>query len=120
MGLRTLDRADPKYVGRFEGDLMSRDGAYHNGTVWPWLIGAYAEAVLRAGDFGLPARAEARSAIRHLLGYLDGPSAGQVAEIFDGDFAPHHPQRPDGCYFQAWSVAELLRVLTLLSRPDGK
>jgi glycogen debranching enzyme len=120
MGLRTLDRADPKYVGRFEGDLMSRDGAYHNGTVWPWLIGAYAEAVLRAGDFGLPARAEARSAIRHLLGYLDGPSSGQVAEIFDGDFAPHHPQRPDGCYFQAWSVAELLRVLTLLSRPDGK
>jgi len=120
MGMRTLDRADPKYVGRFEGDLMSRDGAYHNGTVWPWLIGAYAEAVLRAGDFGLPARAEARSAIRHLLGYLDGPSSGQVAEIFDGDFAPHHPQRPDGCYFQAWSVAELLRVLTLLSRPDGK
>lgn len=119
MGLRTLDRADPRYVGRFEGDLMKRDAAYHNGTVWPWLIGAYAEGVLRAGDFADAARAEARGSIRHLLGYLDGPSAGSVAEVFDGDDTPGGSQRPDGCMFQAWSVAELLRVLSLISQHRG-
>jgi glycogen debranching enzyme len=115
MGLRTLDPEDPGYKGRFEGDLMARDGAYHNGTVWPWLIGPYAEAVLRVGGFSAEARAQARSAIAPLMAALDGFSSGQLAEIFDGDGTPEHPQRPDGCFAQAWSIAELLRVNTLLA-----
>lgn len=115
MGLRTLDPSDPGYRGRFEGDLMSRDAAYHNGTVWPWLIGAYAEAVLRVGNFSPAARDEARSAIAPLLSALDGSSSGQLAEVFDGDGTPGSPQRPDGCMAQAWSIAELLRVSVLLA-----
>ncbi len=114
MGLRTLDPADPGYKGRFEGDLMARDGAYHNGTVWPWLIGPYAEAVLRLGNFSAEVKAEARAAISPLLAAVDGFSAGQLAEVFDGDFTAKSPQRPDGCFAQAWSIAELLRVSLLL------
>lgn len=115
MGLRTLDPGDPGYKGRFEGDLMARDGAYHNGTVWPWLIGPYAEAVLRVGEFSADAKAEAGRAIAPLLAAVDGYSAGQLAEIFDGDHAPNAPQRPDGCFAQAWSIAELLRVSLLVA-----
>lgn len=115
MGLRTLDPASPRYRGRFEGDLMSRDGAYHNGTVWPWLLGPYAEAVLRAGDFSNEAREEARAALQPLLSSLDGTSAGSLPEVYDGDHTPAHPQRPDGCMMQAWSVAEPLRIAAMLA-----
>ena len=109
-GLRTLDPDDPGYQGRYEGDLMQRDGAYHNGTVWPWLIGPYCEAVLRINDFSDPARDEVRRTIRPLLGELDRGCLNQIAEIYDGS----EPHRPSGCPAQAWSVAELLRVQTLL------
>ncbi|MHC5023828.1 MAG: amylo-alpha-1,6-glucosidase [Planctomycetota bacterium] len=109
-GLRTLDREDPEYRGRYEGDLMQRDAAYHNGTVWPWLIGPFAEAILRAGDFSDAARAEARQVIQPLLAALDVGCLGQLAEVYDGD-APH---RPSGCPAQAWSMAEVLRLHALV------
>jgi predicted glycogen debranching enzyme len=109
-GLRTLDPADPDYRGRFEGDLMQRDAAYHNGTVWPWLIGPYCEAVLRVGEFGDKAKAEVREVIEPLIGELDRGCLNQIAEVYDGD----ESQRAAGCPAQAWSVAEVLRVLALL------
>lgn len=114
-GVRTLDPADPGYVGRYRGDMMARDGAYHNGTVWPWLIGAYAEAVLRAGGFSDSASAEARASIEPLLAVLRGTGLGQLPEIYDGDDSVDEPRAPDGCPAQAWSVAEPLRILTLLN-----
>ena len=110
-----LDPADPGYIGRYRGDMMARDGAYHNGTVWPWLIGAYAEAVLRAGGFSENSRTEARASIEPLLAVLRGVGLGQLPEIYDGDGTPDEPRSPDGCPAQAWSVAEPLRILAMLS-----
>lgn len=109
VGLRTLSPGDPAYAGRYRGDMFERDGAYHNGTVWPWLIGPYCEAVLRLGGFSDAAKALARDAVTPLLEHLEGPGLGQIPEVYDGD----EPRRPDGCPAQAWSVAEVLRILML-------
>ena len=114
-GIRTLDPADGGYIGRYSGDMMDRDGAYHNGTVWPWLIGAYAEAVLRAGVFSEESRAEARASIEPLLAVARGVGLGQLPEIYDGDTSAREPRSPDGCPAQAWSVAEPLRILAMLN-----
>ncbi len=109
-GLRTLSPDHRDYIGRFEGDMRRRDQAYHNGTVWPWLIGPYCEALLRSEDFSPAAKDEVRRVIAPLIESLNSGCLGQIAEVYDGD-APH---RPAGCPAQAWSVAEVLRVLTML------
>ncbi len=113
-GLRTLDPAHPAYKDRFEGDLFARDAAYHQGTVWPWLIGPYCEATLRMGGLTDDAKREVMDVIRPLLAVIDasdeGTCAGQIAEVYDGD----PPHRPSGCPAQAWSVAEVLRVLAMV------
>jgi glycogen debranching enzyme len=102
VGLRTLAPSDPHYLGRYGGDQRSRDGAYHQGTVWPWLIGAYVRAHLHVyGD-----RARARALLDGLVDALDGYALGTLGEIFEGD-APHEPV---GTIAQAWSVAELVRA----------
>ena len=111
-GLRTLDREDPQYQGRYEGDMFQRDSAYHQGTVWPWLIGPYCEAVLRVGEFSDVAKDEVRQTLQPLIGELDRGCVGQLAEVYDGD-APH---RPSGCPAQAWSIAEVLRIMMLLGK----
>jgi predicted glycogen debranching enzyme len=107
-GLRTLALGDPAYVGVYAGDRRSRDGAYHQGTSWAWLMGAYAEAIERVtGD-----RAAALSVLRPFEAHLADAGQGSISEIFDGD-APH---RARGCPAQAWSVAEVLRAWRLLAR----
>ncbi|MBX3379424.1 MAG: glycogen debranching enzyme family protein [Phycisphaeraceae bacterium] len=120
-GLRTLSPHDPHYIGRFEGPLFERDRAYHNGTVWPWLLGPFAEAILRCGGFSASSKAEARRVIQPLFEMVapaagGGPALGQIPEIYDGDDSPDRPRRPDGCFAQAWSVAECLRVWLLTSQ----
>ncbi|MFN7020429.1 MAG: amylo-alpha-1,6-glucosidase [Phycisphaerales bacterium] len=117
-GLRTLDPADPRYRARYEGDLFHRDGAYHNGTAWPWLLGPMAEAVMRSEAFSAESRDMARRILRPIIDTLTAlpPEPGaclrQIAEIYDGG----EPQRPQGCPAQAWSVAEALRVWQLSER----
>ncbi len=111
-GMRTLSPEDPGYIGRFKGDMMQRDGAYHNGTVWPWPIGAYCDAVLRVGGHSEAARDEAARALRGLVDDLSSGCLGQIAEVYDGD----PPRDQEGCCGQAWSVAEVLRVLDRVSR----
>lgn len=111
-GLRTLAPGSDGYCARYEGDMWSRDRAYHNGTVWPWLIGSYVEALLRAGEFSDESRAEARLALRALEESLRSGCLGQIAEVYDAD----PPRRPDGCPAQAWSVAELIRARALIDR----
>jgi predicted glycogen debranching enzyme len=101
-GLRSLAPGEPGYVGHYGGDPLSRDGAYHQGTVWGWLLGPFALAQLRVnGD-----RAAALRTLRPLGRQVYSFGLGTVGEIFDGDA----PLAPCGCIAQAWTVAELLRV----------
>jgi predicted glycogen debranching enzyme len=110
-GLRTLAPGDPAYHGRYEGTMPARDAAYHQGTVWPWLLGHYGEAYLKVNKHSKKAQAYLRKLIRAFLKrHLFEAGLGCVSEVFDGD----SPQRPDGCISQAWSTAELIRLLTLL------
>lgn len=124
-GLRTLDPNDAHYKGSFWGPLFDRDAAYHQGTVWPWLMGSYVEAELRLGEAegrGAEAATEGRRALAGLLGELDGWYPGTIAEVFDGDPTPGprgRPRWPAGCIAQAWSVAETLRALRLVARVEG-
>lgn len=105
-GLRSLAPTDPRYRGRYEGDPRSRDEAYHEGTVWPWLMGPFITAYMKVNGDNHTARQRAAAWLEGFRGYVHEAGLGQVPEIFDGD-APH---RPRGCIAQAWSVAELLRA----------
>ncbi|MGE3165942.1 MAG: amylo-alpha-1,6-glucosidase [Planctomycetota bacterium] len=105
VGLRTLDPEDPRYRGRCEGSQRERDLAYHQGTVWPWLLGPYVDAVA-AVEGATAARAAAASIVDGFRGHMDRACWGHVSEIFDGA-EPHYAR---GAPAQAWSVAELLRI----------
>jgi glycogen debranching enzyme len=112
IGLRSLAPGEPGYTGRYEGGVRARDGAYHQGTVWPWLLTAFVEGWLRARGNSAAAHGEAHGRfLAPLLAHLDEHGLGHVSEIADGD-APH---RPNGCPFQAWSVGEALRLAALLA-----
>jgi predicted glycogen debranching enzyme len=116
-GLRTLSPHDPNYHARYGGDPRSRDSAYHQGTVWPWLLGPFLTAYVRVHGSSPEARDRARRFLEPLRGHLWQAGVGQISEIFDGD-PPHHPA---GCIAQAWSVAEVLRTYVedgLGKRPD--
>jgi predicted glycogen debranching enzyme len=110
VGLRTLNRADPRYRGRLAGPQHERDLAYHNGTVWPWLLGPYVDAVVRVRG-----PAAATGLVDGILAHLSEAGIGTISEIFDGD-APHTPR---GCIAQAWSVAEVIRVLARTAAEGG-
>lgn len=110
MGVRTLAPGQRGYRGRYRGGPEERDSAYHNGTVWPWPVGAYVEASLRAEGFCAASKERARRELTPLVEALSDGCVGQVGEVFDGD-GPD--QRPGGCPAQAWSVAETLRALVL-------
>ena len=112
-GLRTLSPADPAYRGRYRGSATDRDAAYHQGTVWPWLLGPFGEAALRVAK---DVEKEREFLKRHLRSFLQNhlreAGIGSVSEVFDGD----PPHRPGGCIAQAWSVAELIRLFLLLQK----
>ncbi|HTR49348.1 MAG TPA: amylo-alpha-1,6-glucosidase [Kofleriaceae bacterium] len=106
-GPRSLAPGDPRYRGRYTGDGPSRDRCYHNGPVWPWLAGAFVEAWLRVRGGTPAAKREARTQfVEPLLARRELAGLGHLPEICDGD-APHAPR---GCPFQAWSLAEALRI----------
>ncbi|MBN2340127.1 MAG: glycogen debranching enzyme family protein [Deltaproteobacteria bacterium] len=107
LGLRTLSPSDSKYIGTYSGGPVQRDAAYHSGTVWPWLIGHYVEALLKLDrKKNLDVVEEIIEAFR---AHLNRDGLGSVSEIFDGDV----PSTGHGCPSQAWSVAELLRLINL-------
>ncbi len=112
-GLRSLDPADPGYHPRYGGDRRSRDGAYHQGTVWGWLHGAYLDALLRYE--GAAGRKEARSLLLGWREHLAEGCLGQGAEIFDAE----PPFAPRGCPAQAWTVAELIRTARALREVEA-
>ena len=105
-GLRTLSPSDPQYRGRYTGGPVERDGAYHQGTVWPWLMGPFLRAYLKVHDGSPAARDQATLWLEPLKNHLTDGGLGQISEIFEGDA----PRQPRGCIAQAWSVAEILRA----------
>ncbi len=105
VGLRTLSPDDDSYKGVYSGTLEERDGAYHQGTVWSWLLGPYIEAQINI--YGKEGKRKAIEIIQNFSFHLNEAGIGTISEIFDGD-APHAPK---GCIAQAWSVGELLRVI---------
>jgi predicted glycogen debranching enzyme len=107
MGLRSLAPDDPAYIPRHRGSASERDAAYHQGTVWPWLIGPFVEAWVRVRGGTSAAKREAHTRfLVPLLHHLDEAGIGHISEIADGD-PPHTPR---GCPFQAWSLGEALRL----------
>ena len=107
LGLRSLAPGEPGYVGHYGGGVAQRDGSYHQGTVWPWLIGPFVEAWLRVRGHSAEAKAEAAERfVAPLLEHLNHAGLGHISEIADGD----PPHTPAGCPFQAWSLGELLRL----------
>jgi len=106
-GLRTLDPRDKRYAPRYHGDARSRDTAYHQGTVWPWLIGAFVDAWVWIHKRTPAAIHEARRQyLQPLLDHLEEVGLGHISEIANAE-APHAPR---GCPWQAWSVGEALRL----------
>jgi glycogen debranching enzyme len=116
-GLWSLSPNDPHYRGRCDGDPSSRDGAYHQGTVWAWLMGPFITAYVKTHGASATARQQASTWIKGFCAHLNDAGLGQVSEIFDGD-APHQPR---GYIAQPWSVAEILRatVEDVLGRLPG-
>ncbi|MCJ7445233.1 MAG: glycogen debranching enzyme N-terminal domain-containing protein [Methanotrichaceae archaeon] len=108
-GLRTLSPRDPRYIPKYEGGPKQRDAAYHQGTVWPWLMGYYVEAMLAIDDSSDDYRELASEVLQALI-KLDIGGFNTIPEVFDGD----SPHRPGGCISQAWSVAEVIRAWTLI------
>jgi predicted glycogen debranching enzyme len=102
VGLRSLAPGDPDYKARYYGDLRARDAAYHQGTVWPWLIGPYVDAEMKLPNAD---RGKLREMVKHFDQQLDEACVGQISEVFDAE----PPFLPRGCVAQAWSVAEVLR-----------
>jgi predicted glycogen debranching enzyme len=107
VGLRSLAPGEPGYAPHYEGDSRTRDSVYHQGTVWPWLIGSFIEAWVRIHGANATARKKARAQfLSSLYEHLNHAGLGHVSEICDAE-PPHTPR---GCPFQAWSLGELLRL----------
>jgi glycogen debranching enzyme len=114
-GLRTLSPRDPKYIGHYWGNQTQRDQAYHQGTVWPWLLGIYIDAVIAVRgkkhlENIIPMLAEIRT---H---FYEEACVGHISEIFDGD----SPWLARGAPAQAWSLSEILRIESIISQLQEK
>jgi glycogen debranching enzyme len=111
-GLATLPHDDPAFRGSYAGDQEHRDSSYHQGTVWPWLIGPFVDALLRVhGDVDA-----AQRLLQPFADHIRTAGLGSISEICDGD-APHEPR---GCIAQAWSVAEVLRAATRIEQTAAR
>ena len=107
VGLRTLARSDLNFKPHYTGPQVQRDAAYHNGTIWPWPIGAFLEAYLRVNKRSPASVEQAKRWLEPLIHHLEHDACvGSISEIFEAE----EPHRPDGCPAQAWSVAEVLRL----------
>jgi predicted glycogen debranching enzyme len=115
-GPRSLAPGEAGYDGHYAGDSFHRDSVYHQGAVWPWLLGAYADALVNVRGNTPETRAELGDRIQPLLRHLNQQGClGSVSEIFDGD----PPHAPNGAVAQAWSVAELLRIYAVTLEPTS-
>ena len=107
LGLRSLAPEEPSYAGRYDGPPHVRDAVYHQGTVWPWLLGPFVDAWVHVHGDGDDRRSEAECRfVEPMRAHLAQAGLGHVSEIADAD-PPHTPR---GCPWQAWSLGELLRI----------
>lgn len=113
-GLRSLSPSDPRFRREYLGDVYERDSAYHQGTVWAWLMGAFIDSLRKVYPKGRKLNQHLDLIFASFLEHTEEAGLGQISEIFDGA-APHHPR---GCFAQAWSVAEILRVRTAYEREN--
>jgi len=111
-GLRSLSPEHPDYKAKYFGDLRSRDAAYHQGTVWAWLIGPFIDAWLRVHPDDIEI---ARGFLEGFKSHMDEACVGSISEIFDAE----QPFTPRGCIAQAWSVAEVLRCWVKTANTSG-
>jgi predicted glycogen debranching enzyme len=117
LGLRTLAPGEPGYAPRYDGGVPARDGAYHQGTAWPWLLGAFVEAWVRVRGDGEEVRQDARARfLPPLRRHLEEVGLGHISELCDAE----PPHRVGGCPFQAWSLGELLRLERQVLVPDAQ
>ena len=114
-GLRSLSPSSPEYKGRYGGDPRRRDAAYHQGTVWTWLLGPFIEARFKTDGHSTEALESCRKLLLPIEKMFNDAGIGTVSEIYDGD----PPQYPQGCISQAWSVGELLRIIELMNHREG-
>jgi predicted glycogen debranching enzyme len=105
-GLRSLSCDHPLYKGQYHGDALTRDTAYHNGTAWPWLLGAYVRAYRKVHNYSEKSLEDMKALLEGFNTHLESAGLGTVSEVFNGDY----PHSPGGCIAQAWSVAEILRA----------
>ena len=112
VGLRSLSPDHPDFKPTYHGDLRTRDAAYHQGTVWAWLIGPFIDAWLKVHPED---RAGARRFLDGFVPHLDEACVGSISEVFDAI----EPYAPRGCVAQAWSVAEVLRCWALTAEPEA-
>jgi glycogen debranching enzyme len=108
LGLRSLCPGDRDYKAKYFGDLRTRDAAYHQGTVWGWLVGPFIDAWLKVYPDDI---AGARRALQGFVPHLDEACIGSISEVFDAE----SPFTPRGCIAQAWSIAEVLRAWVKVS-----
>jgi predicted glycogen debranching enzyme len=111
LGVRTLAPGDPAYRGQYTGGRHERDAAYHQGTAWPWLLGPFAAAYLRVHGHGEAARERVRELLIPVAAHMREFGLGQIAEVVSGD----PPHVPGGCFAQAWSVAEAIRIVGMVA-----
>jgi glycogen debranching enzyme len=109
VGLRSLSPEHPEFKRTYHGDLRTRDAAYHQGTVWSWLIGPFVDVWLAVHGRDPATLAEARALLSGLAEHLGEAGIGSISEVFDAD----PPYTARGCAAQAWGVAELLRAWRL-------
>ncbi len=112
LGIRTLSPSDKQYIGIYQGSQYKRDMAYHQGTVWPFIMGGFIIGYLKVNNYSSEAKEKARLLLNGLETSLEEGCIGQIAEVFDGD----NPLCSKGCYAQAWSVAELLNALSEINK----
>lgn len=115
-GLRSLSKFDKDFKAHYGGSLFNRDMAYHQGTVWAFPLGAYYLAYLKVNDYGEKARIKVKEQLSVLEACMREGCIGQIAEIYDGD----NPTVSQGCFAQAWSVSELLRVFIKLEQKESQ
>ncbi|BBE31407.1 glycogen debranching protein [Tepiditoga spiralis] len=106
-GLRTLSPNDPRYIGIYTGDRWTRDGSYHQGNVWPWLLGHFYEAFLKINNYDLESKTIVKELLYPVSIRINDEWGGTIPEILEGNW-PHEKR---GCFSQAWSVSEILRIM---------